>query len=195
MRRRARSSTRRSRTGRALTTDAGAQFDREVTLDANDIAPIVTWGTSPEDALPIDASVPDPGARAGRRPRQLSARRARLHGHRAGQEAHRHRDRSRVHRLLHQLAHRGSARGGRGARRPQQQGAGLGLAGLDPGQAPGRSRRGSTASSATPGSNGANPAARCASASTAIWSRRASAAPRPPTAISAAARAPARARI
>ena len=29
-------------------------------LDAADIAPIVTWGTSPEDALPIDASVPDP---------------------------------------------------------------------------------------------------------------------------------------
>ena len=39
---------------------ATRQFDREVTLDANDIAPIVTWGTSPEDALPIDASVPDP---------------------------------------------------------------------------------------------------------------------------------------
>ena len=39
---------------------ATPQFDREVTLDAKDIAPIVTWGTSPEDALPIDASVPDP---------------------------------------------------------------------------------------------------------------------------------------
>jgi 3-isopropylmalate/(R)-2-methylmalate dehydratase large subunit len=44
----------------ALTTDGEAQFDQEVTLDANNIAPIVTWGTSPEDALPIDASVPDP---------------------------------------------------------------------------------------------------------------------------------------
>jgi 3-isopropylmalate/(R)-2-methylmalate dehydratase large subunit len=44
----------------ALRTDAGAAFDREVSLDAADIAPIVTWGTSPEDALPIDASVPDP---------------------------------------------------------------------------------------------------------------------------------------
>jgi 3-isopropylmalate/(R)-2-methylmalate dehydratase large subunit len=41
-------------------TDADGEFDREVTLDANRIAPIVTWGTSPEDALPIDASVPDP---------------------------------------------------------------------------------------------------------------------------------------
>jgi 3-isopropylmalate/(R)-2-methylmalate dehydratase large subunit len=43
-----------------LTTDDGAQFDREVGLDAAQIAPIVTWGTSPEDALPIDDSVPDP---------------------------------------------------------------------------------------------------------------------------------------
>jgi 3-isopropylmalate/(R)-2-methylmalate dehydratase large subunit len=44
----------------ALTTDRNAGFDREVSLDAANIAPIVTWGTSPEDALPIDASVPDP---------------------------------------------------------------------------------------------------------------------------------------
>jgi 3-isopropylmalate/(R)-2-methylmalate dehydratase large subunit len=43
-----------------LATDNGASFDREVSLDAAGIAPIVTWGTSPEDALPIDASVPDP---------------------------------------------------------------------------------------------------------------------------------------
>src|SRR5262249_7981576 len=44
----------------ALTTDDDAKFDREVELNAADIAPIVTWGTSPQDALPIDASVPDP---------------------------------------------------------------------------------------------------------------------------------------
>ena len=44
----------------ALTTDGNAEFDRQVGLDAAAIAPIVTWGTSPEDALPIDASVPDP---------------------------------------------------------------------------------------------------------------------------------------
>jgi 3-isopropylmalate/(R)-2-methylmalate dehydratase large subunit len=43
-----------------LATDAGARFDGEVELDAAAIAPVVTWGTSPEDALPIDASVPDP---------------------------------------------------------------------------------------------------------------------------------------
>src|SRR6201995_4895645 len=43
-----------------LKTDDGAAFEREVRLDAKSIAPIVNWGTSPEDALPIDASVPDP---------------------------------------------------------------------------------------------------------------------------------------
>jgi 3-isopropylmalate/(R)-2-methylmalate dehydratase large subunit len=44
----------------ALATDSDAQFDCEISLGAQDIAPIVTWGTSPEDALPIDARVPDP---------------------------------------------------------------------------------------------------------------------------------------
>lgn len=45
---------------RALPGDKGAVFDREIALDAATIAPVVTWGTSPEDALPIDARVPDP---------------------------------------------------------------------------------------------------------------------------------------
>jgi 3-isopropylmalate/(R)-2-methylmalate dehydratase large subunit len=43
-----------------LPSDPDAAFDREVSLDAKAIAPTVTWGTSPEDALPIDARVPDP---------------------------------------------------------------------------------------------------------------------------------------
>jgi 3-isopropylmalate/(R)-2-methylmalate dehydratase large subunit len=43
-----------------LPADADAIFDREVALDARAIVPTVTWGTSPEDALPIDASAPDP---------------------------------------------------------------------------------------------------------------------------------------
>jgi 3-isopropylmalate/(R)-2-methylmalate dehydratase large subunit len=44
----------------ALVSDRDATFDREVTLDAGTIAPIVTWGTTPDDALPVDGSVPDP---------------------------------------------------------------------------------------------------------------------------------------
>lgn len=43
-----------------LASDDSADFDSEVTLDAADIAPIVTWGTSPENALPVTATVPDP---------------------------------------------------------------------------------------------------------------------------------------
>ena len=44
----------------ALASDTDAAFDREVVIAAGEIAPIVTWGTSPEDALPISGSVPDP---------------------------------------------------------------------------------------------------------------------------------------
>lgn len=47
---------------RALVTDEDAVFDREVTLDAAALAPMVTWGVSPEDAAPVDGRVPDPDA-------------------------------------------------------------------------------------------------------------------------------------
>ena len=47
---------------RTLPSDPAAVFDREVTLDAAEIAPTVTWGTSPQDALPITGRVPDPAA-------------------------------------------------------------------------------------------------------------------------------------
>ena len=53
---------------RALCSDAGCGFDREVTFDAADIAPTVTWGTSPEEALPVTGAVPAPetlGSKAG----------------------------------------------------------------------------------------------------------------------------------
>ena len=45
---------------KTLHSDPDAKFDAEVTLDARDIVPMVTWGTSPEQALPITANVPDP---------------------------------------------------------------------------------------------------------------------------------------
>ncbi len=56
---------------RRLPSDDDARFDREVALDAATIAPTVTWGTSPETALPVTATVPDPAAEpdAGRRER------------------------------------------------------------------------------------------------------------------------------
>ncbi len=45
---------------RTLPTDAGARYDAVVTLNGSDIAPNLTWGTSPEDVVPITGSVPDP---------------------------------------------------------------------------------------------------------------------------------------
>ena len=47
---------------RSLPSDAGSRFDREVRLDASQIAPMLTWGTSPEDAVSIADRVPDPAA-------------------------------------------------------------------------------------------------------------------------------------
>ena len=48
-----------------LRTDPGAVFDKVVTLDGSAIAPVVTWGTSPEDVLPITGVVPDPASFSG----------------------------------------------------------------------------------------------------------------------------------
>src|SRR5262249_44203303 len=47
---------------RTLKSDDGAPFDAEVSLDARDIVPMVTWGTSPEQALPVTGHVPDPAS-------------------------------------------------------------------------------------------------------------------------------------
>ncbi|WP_299662341.1 3-isopropylmalate dehydratase large subunit [uncultured Ruegeria sp.] len=45
---------------KTLYTDEDAHFDKVITLRGEDIAPVVTWGTSPEDVLPITATVPNP---------------------------------------------------------------------------------------------------------------------------------------
>jgi 3-isopropylmalate/(R)-2-methylmalate dehydratase large subunit len=45
---------------RGLRSDLDAKFDREVTLDAREIGPHVTWGTSPEMVAAVDDAVPDP---------------------------------------------------------------------------------------------------------------------------------------
>jgi 3-isopropylmalate/(R)-2-methylmalate dehydratase large subunit len=43
---------------KTLFTDEGAHFDKVITIKGEDIAPVVTWGTSPEDVLPITSTVP-----------------------------------------------------------------------------------------------------------------------------------------
>ena len=49
-----------------LRSDDGAAFDKEIIIDAADIAPTVTWGTSPEEAMAVTGRVPDPDARPDR---------------------------------------------------------------------------------------------------------------------------------
>jgi 3-isopropylmalate/(R)-2-methylmalate dehydratase large subunit len=60
---------------RTLPSDEGARYDHEVALDAARIAPQVTWGTSPQDVLPITGAVPDPDS-FGDDARKAAARRA-----------------------------------------------------------------------------------------------------------------------
>jgi 3-isopropylmalate/(R)-2-methylmalate dehydratase large subunit len=48
----------------SMTSDPDASFDREESIDASRIVPQVTWGTSPEDALPVTGVVPDPADQA-----------------------------------------------------------------------------------------------------------------------------------
>jgi 3-isopropylmalate/(R)-2-methylmalate dehydratase large subunit len=45
---------------KSLKTDDDAKFDKEINLTADDIVPMVTWGTSPQDVAPIDGKVPNP---------------------------------------------------------------------------------------------------------------------------------------
>ena len=47
---------------KTLRTDAGAGFDKEIIIDANEVEPQVTWGTTPEDVVSISGRVPDPGS-------------------------------------------------------------------------------------------------------------------------------------
>ncbi len=49
---------------RSLAGDDEAVFDRDVAIDVSDVAPTITWGTSPEHTMPVDGLVPDPDASA-----------------------------------------------------------------------------------------------------------------------------------
>ncbi|MEX1036537.1 MAG: 3-isopropylmalate dehydratase large subunit [Sneathiella sp.] len=69
---------------KTLNSDEGARFDKEVELDASELVPYVTWGTSPEDALPITGSVPAPGDFADEGKRGAAARSLKYMGLTAG---------------------------------------------------------------------------------------------------------------
>jgi len=70
---------------RSLNTDEGAQFDCSVTLAAGDVAPTVTWGTSPDDVVPITGEIPDPDSFADPTKQQAARRSLEYMGLTAGQ--------------------------------------------------------------------------------------------------------------
>ena len=71
---------------RTLASDPDARFDTVVELRAEDIAPLVTWGTSPEDVVPITGSVPDPASVADEARRAQMQRMLDYMGLRPGQK-------------------------------------------------------------------------------------------------------------
>ena len=60
---------------KTLKSDTGAAFDKEITLDAANLPPVVTWGTSPEDVVSVLGKVPDPD-QTGDEGKKASMRRA-----------------------------------------------------------------------------------------------------------------------
>ncbi len=128
---------------RRLPTDAGAVFKQDLAIDCDELAPQVTWGTTPEDVLGVDGRVPDPASFATAMRRDLAARALTLHGAGAGPAPGRPPDRRRFHRLLHQCAAERPRSGRRGGCR-QAGGAeceGARRAGIEPGQGGGRKPR------------------------------------------------------
>jgi 3-isopropylmalate/(R)-2-methylmalate dehydratase large subunit len=57
---------------RALPSDPGATYDREVVVDSSGLAPQITWGISPEHVIGVDGVVPDPAALADPEKRQAA---------------------------------------------------------------------------------------------------------------------------
>ena len=131
---------------RTFTSDADAQFDRVVELNAAEIVPQVTWGTSPEMVTSIDGRVPDPEREKDPVKRDAHGTRAAIHG-----AAAEHADRidqagQDLHRLVHERAYRGLARGrlrreDAGAPRRAEHPARDGRAGLGAGESASRARR------------------------------------------------------
>ena len=70
---------------KTLPTDQGARYDRVVILDAAEIAPNVTWGTSPEDVVPVTGIVPDPESFADASKREAAQKSLDYMGLSAGQ--------------------------------------------------------------------------------------------------------------
>ncbi|MCW8199448.1 3-isopropylmalate dehydratase large subunit [Verminephrobacter aporrectodeae subsp. tuberculatae] len=71
---------------KSLPSDPGAHYDAEVGIDASQVAPMVTWGTSPQDVVPVTAVVPDPATAKDEAAREAAAAALEYMGLRAGQK-------------------------------------------------------------------------------------------------------------
>jgi len=71
---------------RDLPSDPGVRYDRSVTLDAGDLAPMISYGTNPGMAIPIDGFVPDPRAAADAQQRSAMERALQYMALRPGQQ-------------------------------------------------------------------------------------------------------------
>ena len=148
---------------RTLRSDPGARFDLVIDVDATQLKPHVTWGTSPEMVVPVDDRVPDPDKERDPVRREGMERALQYMGLKPNTPI----GDIRVDKVFigsYQLAHRRPARGG-GRRARQAQGlereVGDGRAGLGPGEEAGRGR-GPDRVFRDAVSNGASRAARCA---------------------------------
>ena len=152
---------------KSLVTDPDAKYDSTVTIEADKLAPMVTWGTNPGMVTQVTDRVPDPAFVQRSRRSESGRKRARLHGSEAGNADGRYCARPRIHRLVHQFAHRGFARRCKSGRRKTrveglETGArGSRFASRESGSGSGRPRQ---SFHAKQDSNGAMRAAACASA-------------------------------
>ncbi len=71
---------------RTLTSDPGAAYDRSITIDANTLEPMITWGTNPSMGIPITGRIPDPDQESDPRRRRTMERALAYMGFRPGQQ-------------------------------------------------------------------------------------------------------------
>jgi 3-isopropylmalate/(R)-2-methylmalate dehydratase large subunit len=71
---------------KSLPSDAGAHYDKVVEIRGEEIAPMVTWGTSPEDVITIEGTIPDPAAEPDEGKRAQLLRKLEYMGLAAGQK-------------------------------------------------------------------------------------------------------------
>ena len=107
-----------SSAGATLPTDDGATFDRSITIDADALEPMITYGTNPGMGIPITSRGPLPDRRGRSGAASRARARARVHGPAARAADPRPEGRRRVRRVVHERAHQRPAAGGRRAQGP-----------------------------------------------------------------------------